>query len=210
MNRCLFEGYLPRDWAQSEIFVLFKGSGRQDDPNSYRGISLTNDFYRIFERLLDSRLQSWYKETNIFSDMQFGFCQSKGTTEAYFVFQALIQGLRSTFQNCDVFCAFVDLRKAFPSLKRTVALDLLVCEGCPMPLVRAVAASFSFNSGRLRIDQFLSGSFSINRGTREGGITSPGIFNAVYGAILTRCGLAPPPSIVQAESLSASSVYGIA
>lgn len=71
-----------------------------------------------------------------------------------------------------------------------------------------IAASFSNNTCRLRVDQFLSKIFSINRGTREGGITSPGIFNGVYGFILSSCGFLPPPNSI--EALRETGTFAIA
>lgn len=209
VNRCFLEGTIPSPWGVSEVFVLYKGSGSLSDPNAYRGINLTNDFYRIYERLLNVRLQQWYKSCGIFSELQFGFLEGKGTAEAYFVFQSLTQALKLS-SGKTVFCCFVDLQKAFPSLQRSALINLLYQSGCPIRLVNAVASSFSANFCYLRVDNFVSPVFSINRGTREGGITSPGLFNAAYGIILSRCGLIPPPNILQVDSLNFKGVYGLA
>jgi hypothetical protein len=88
-----------------------------------------------------------------------------------------------------VFCVFIDIKKAFPSVDRERLIDLLHRLGLPGPLVRALASTFHLNMCRLRIEGFLSDPFPVNLGVREGDIDSPPMFNLVYGEILRGSGL---------------------
>jgi hypothetical protein len=88
-----------------------------------------------------------------------------------------------------VFCVFIDIKKAFPSVDRVRLVDLLHRLGLAAPLVKALASTFHLNTCRLRIEGFLSESFPVNLGVREGDIDSPPMFNLVYGEILRQCEL---------------------
>jgi hypothetical protein len=68
---------------------------------------------------------------------------------------------------------FVDIKKAFPSVDRSMLIDLLHRLGLAGPMVKAIASTFQFNTCRLKIDGHLSERFPVNMGVREGDIESP-------------------------------------
>jgi hypothetical protein len=68
--------------------------------------------------------------------------------------------------------------------------------GLPFELTRAFASTFSGNSCRLKINNKLTRVFFVNRGTKEGGINSPRIFNTVYAFILNKLNISPFPANV--------------
>ncbi len=183
MNTCFVSGKVPRSWGESEVFILYKGKGSREDPNNYRGINLINDFSRIFERLLEARLLSWMSAQNPQGPMQFGFRAGVGTTDAHLLLNTVARTLTRIHGIVGYGC-FVDLQKAFPSVFRSKVIESLRLAGAPSNTVRALAASWSFNSCRLRINSFLSQPFMINRGVKEGGINSPSAFSVVYARAL--------------------------
>jgi hypothetical protein len=77
---------------------------------------------------------------------------------------------------------------------RSRALQILNEAGLPFELTRAFASTFSGNSCCLKINNKLTRVFFVNRGTKEGGINSPRIFNTVYAQILKRLSISPYPS----------------
>ncbi len=181
------------DWGQSEIFVLYKMKGSRDDPNSYRGINLINDFCKIFERLIEQRFQRWMTRSTPQGAMQFGFRKGTGTTEAFFSLSTVAKFF-TRVRGIPCFACFVDLKKAFPSVYRSSVLRALQAKGAPPNSVRALASLFSFNSCRLRVNSFLSRPFPINRGVKEGGINSPAAFVVVYMLALEKLNVHPLPS----------------
>ncbi len=92
-----------------------------------------------------------------------------------------------------LFANFVDLQRAFPSMLRSKALQVLNEVGLPFELLRAFASTFSGNTCRLRINDKLTPMFFVNRGTKEGGINSPSIFNTVYAVLLRKLGVSDYP-----------------
>jgi hypothetical protein len=204
MNLCFRQGVVPMDWGTSEIFVLYKMKGSRDDPNNYRGINLINDFCKIYERLIEKRFQSWMNTVVPQGPMQFGFRKGTGTTEAFFSLSTVAKFF-TRVRGLPCFSCYVDLKKAFPSVLRSSVLDALMKKGAPPNSVRALASLFSFNSCKLRVNSFLSRSFPINRGVKEGGINSPSAFVVLYALVLERLDIHPLPDNL--TSLDPEKVY---
>ncbi len=123
-NQCFLWGECPRDWSYSELFVIYKGKGDITDPTNYRAINLLDDFYRLYSRLLYKRLTSWAARYNYFSPAQFGFRPNSGTLEAVFSLQTIVRSWHMTVGQ-PVYCIFVDIKKAFPSVDRVELINLL-------------------------------------------------------------------------------------
>ncbi len=84
MNRCWHDEMVPRAWGEAELFILYKGKGLRTVADNYRAIALSNDFRRIFERLVGARLSKWSREREATGRMQFGFKKGVSTLDAIF------------------------------------------------------------------------------------------------------------------------------
>ncbi len=193
MNLCFNSGVMPVKWGESEIFILYKGKGSRDDPNNYRGINLINDFSRIFERLLEGRISQWMARENPQGSMQFGFRAGVGTTNAFLLLKTLARSFVRVHGRIGFAC-FIDLQKAFPSVYRSKVIESLQLANAPQNTIRALAASWSMNNCRLRVNSYLSKPFVVNRGVKEGGINSPSAFSVVYARALKDLGIVEMPS----------------
>ncbi|KAJ4444008.1 hypothetical protein ANN_05797 [Periplaneta americana] len=72
---------------------------------------------------------------------------------------------------------FIDLKKAYDSVKREVLYDILIEFGIPKKLVRLIKMCLSETYSRVRIGQFLSDAFPIHCGLKQGDALSPLLFN---------------------------------
>jgi hypothetical protein len=75
--------------------------------------------------------------------------------------------------------AFIDLRKAFPSMARGQMLRRLRDIGVPTPLIVAIRSFCS----RLRIGTYLSRPFLVSLGLLEGSILSPLLFVVIFSFV---------------------------
>ena len=57
-NEIFRTGKFPKKWSMSIVVPIYK-KGDRNDPNSYRGISLTSILSKVFVHVLSSRLKSW-------------------------------------------------------------------------------------------------------------------------------------------------------
>ncbi len=192
MNMCFVQGKIPSRWGESEVFILYKGKGEVTDPINYRGINLNDDFLRVYERLLDARMSIWLRSSQPWGFQQFGFSEGVGTKDAFLCLETLAR-ICTSIHRVPLYANFIDLQRAFPSMLRSRALQILHSMGLPFELTRAFASTFSGNSCRLKINNKLTKVFYVNRGTKEGGINSPRIFNTVYAFILNKLNVSPFP-----------------
>jgi hypothetical protein len=193
MNMCFVGSVVPTRWGESEVFILYKGKGEVTDPINYRGINLNDDFLRIYERLLDARMLVWLREARLWGSKQFGFSEGVGTEDAYLCLETLA-GICTTIHRVHLYENFIDLQRAFPSMLRSRAPQILNEAGLPYELTRAFASTFSGNSCCLKINNKLTRVFFVNRGRKEGGINSPRIFNTVYAQVLKRLAISHFPA----------------
>ena len=128
---------VPESVLTGVILPLSKGKGaKANNKDNYRGITLFPTLCKIYEMVLLNRLESFAKDKGLFSDMQFGFKEGVGCTEASFTILEAINHMMERGSN--VFTCFLDVRKAFD----TVWIDglLLSCssnleseEECGLP-----------------------------------------------------------------------------
>ncbi len=193
MNACFQEGALPADWGLAELFVLFKGKGLPTVSDNYRAIALSNDFRRIFERLVQARLSAWSRLNNATGSMQFGFKSGTGTMDAIFVLRTFMFFVTRILK-VPGYAVFIDLKMAFPTLSRSKTLDVLRQKRVPKKITPAVAMLMSGTVQRLRVNGKLTELFPVMSGTPEGSINSPEIFAIVYKAVLQKMDIHELPS----------------
>ena len=77
-------------------------------------ITLVSTFSKIFTSILNKRLSNWPESNNVLSDAMFDFCKGRSTVDAIFVLNGIVQKFLN--ENKRLYCAFVDLKKAFDSV----------------------------------------------------------------------------------------------
>lgn len=208
-NDCLRSGSLPTQWGESEISVLFKGKGSRSDPSNYRGINILNSLFKIFERLVYQRVLKWAEEGNLLGSDQYGFRSGRACADATFAVMDFAEYCVSRFA-LPVFVTFVDLEKAFPSVLRSKLLARLVHLGLHPVLIQAISAMFAANSAKLKIGQWNTRVFLINKGVREGGVLSPILFALLFAIVWTSLELEFLKFNPEASSVFMSLSYAIA
>ena len=80
LNLCLTYGKYPESWAEGYLIPLFKANDRSD-PNNYRGITITASLGKLFNKILDTRLQKFLDKNRIIDESQIGFTKKARTSE---------------------------------------------------------------------------------------------------------------------------------
>ena len=94
--------------------------GNPSDLDNYRGISLLNTIFKLFERLLMRRLDIFFTKYNLISELQGGFRKGRGTQENLMILMAARSQAR--MENLPFFVSFLDLKKACDQAFRNSAL----------------------------------------------------------------------------------------
>ena len=173
-NAILDSGYFPEKWTEGIIIPVFK-KGNPDDANNYRGITLVSCLSKLFTGILNKRIIDWAEENNVISDSQFGFRRGRSTTDAIFLLQSLIQKVLN--QKGRLYCAFVDLQKAFDSVYLNGLWFKLYKLGIDGQLLRVIRDMYDKVKSCVRHCNSFSEFFECSIGLRQGEVISPVMFS---------------------------------
>ena len=88
-NLVLYSGCFPDIWNQGIITPIHK-SGNKLDPNNYRGICVNSNLGKVFNSILNGRIQTFLnKQSNLFRN-QIGFLPGHRTTDHIYTLHTLI------------------------------------------------------------------------------------------------------------------------
>lgn len=85
VNLTISSGVIPLEWKEAKVTPIFK-SGKKDDVNNYRPISVLPLVSKIMERAVQKQLVSFLTENNVLSINQSGFQKSHSTETALIYF----------------------------------------------------------------------------------------------------------------------------
>jgi len=113
-NGIVKEGCIPKDWKSSVVLTVYRGKGDPMECGSYRGIKLLEHAMKVVERTFEHRIWQQIEVDN----MQFGFMNAKGTTDAIFTVRQMQDNFRVKGYK---FCfGFLGLDKDFGRIPREV------------------------------------------------------------------------------------------
>ena len=107
-------GFIPHVWKIAVLCMLIKPDKPPLQTTSYRPISLLSAIMKLFERVIEKRLQKHLEDNGFFSKYQSGFRKSKSTNGHLF---RLSQTMMESFNRGEhVIAAFLDVEKAFDNV----------------------------------------------------------------------------------------------
>ena len=121
INFSLANGCVPSEWKEARVIPLFK-SGRSDNMDNYRPVSILPVVSKILERAVHTQLYKFMVDNNLLSPYQSGFRKRHSTETPCISFTDSIR--RGMDQGMLTGSVFIDLRKAFD----TVSHDLLLAK----------------------------------------------------------------------------------
>jgi hypothetical protein len=163
---------LPDQWMESIIISIHRKSDKTDC-NNYRGISLLSTSYKILSNILLSKLSMYVDE--IIGEHRGGFRRNKSTTDQIFCIR---QALEKKWEyNETVYQLFIDFKTAYDSMGREILYNILREFGVSMKPVRLIKMCLNRTYSKVRISKYLSDSFLIQNGLKQGDGLSPLHFN---------------------------------
>ena len=165
-------GVIPSDWEESFILNLYKGKGEVLDHGNYHGLKLTDQVMKLLERVLDIFI---HEMVNI-DEMQFGFVPGRGTTDAIFIVR---QQEKYIAAKKLLYCAFIDLEKAFDHVPRKGLWRALRSLGVEEWTVCVIEGMYSNACSRVRVNGQYSEEFGVGVGVRQ-----PTALNSGTGGVL--------------------------
>lgn len=178
-NLCMSHSYLPPDLIKTIVIPVVKNkSGDMSDLGNYRPISLATIIAKVLDRLLEIQLN---KHLQI-HDNQFGF-RPKLSTEC--AIMCLKQTVRYyTDRGTPIYACFLDLSKAFDLVSYDILWKKLKEENTPPEVINIFRYWYGNQVNNVRWAGQLSDSYKMECGVRQGGLTSPVLFNLYINALI--------------------------
>ena len=170
---------VPEEWGGGMLVPIFK-AGNKADADNYRGIALLNITGKVFTRILNGRLMAVAEK--ILLEQQSGFRKGRGTTDQIFCVRQMIE--KHIEHQDPLYMAFIDLKKAYDSVSRSLLMSILRAEGLPEKLVVLIEKLYARTSLKIRLKQEVGRGVDISTGVRQGCVISPVLFNLFLNFIL--------------------------
>ena len=171
INQSLHTDIFPDKLKIAKVIPLFK----KGDPTlieNYRPISLLTAISKIFERVIFNQVNAYFTLKNLFYDKQYGFRKYHSTELAALnVVDTIVNHMDD--ENTP-FAVYLDLSKAFDTLKHSILLDKLkFFRGTSINLIKHYLSN---RKQCVEIDRLRSSYINISTGVPQGSILGPLLF----------------------------------
>lgn len=174
-NLCVTKGTYPLKWREATLKLLYKGKGDAEDTNSYRGICVSSAFYNLLDRVLHARMYA--SLISYIPSNQYGFVRGKSTIQAA---KKLITNINNIVyeERTPLYGLFLDVKKAFDSIDRAFIFQKLIdSHKLSKTELNFLAHNLDVNFLRIVDGVTISKLITQSNGVRQGGCTSPFLFN---------------------------------
>ena len=179
-NICFREGAVPDDWQRACIVPIYKGKGDKGDCGKYRGISLLSIPGKVYGRVVINRVINHTE--SLIGEEQCGFRKGRGCVDQIFALKCICE--KYIEKGKEVFCAFMDLEKAYDRVDRGAMWQVLQMYGVGGRLLEAVKSFYRESYACVRVAQGESEWFSVRVGLRQGCVMSPWLFNVYMDGVV--------------------------
>ena len=174
------ERHIPKPWKEANMVIFFK-NGNRKDINNYRPICLLSNMYKLFTKIITTRLEKKLDENQ--PREQAGFRSMYSTTDRIHAINQLKEKCRE--YNIPLCVAFVDYEKAFDSVQTQAILTSLQEQGIEDVYIEILKDIYTDSAVKIH-QQKESEKIRIKRGVRQGDTISPKLFTATLESIFRR------------------------
>jgi hypothetical protein len=173
---------IPREWTNAVIIPIYK-KGNTRDCRNYRGISLLCVAAKVYETIIERKIRKEIEHK--LEDVQSGFRKGHNTQDHIFTMQQVIE--KALKKNKEIHLSFIDMEKAFDSVKRKDIWESLKKKQVSEELIEATKSIYMKTTNTVRMLNIQSEPFETTQGVRQGGSLSPVLFINVIDEIVKEC-----------------------
>ena len=123
LNQVNKEMIIPEEWQKGEICRIYKGKGIKGKCSNERGITLSSNFGKLYERMINERITGM---VNI-SEAQAGGKRGCATVDHLLLIKELIKAAKKDKKN--VYLTYLDVAKAYDKVWLTGIMYVMYKEG---------------------------------------------------------------------------------
>ena len=181
-NSILSSTLYPSDWKIDILTPLHK-SGDKSEPNNYRGLAVSSCLGKLFNKILQRRLDKFCNKNSLISDLQGSGRVGSRTCDHLLILRCLFDKYVK-HSNKYLYTCFVDLRKAFDTVSR-VKLFYTLVNDYPIGgnFLKILQQIYTGNKIHIKLSEGLVQPFSTTVGVKQGCVFSPILFNLFINKI---------------------------
>ena len=174
--RLMFAHHIyPTIWRLNFLKPIYK-KGDTQDPNNFRGLAIASALAKLYGLILLKRLNNYIHINKHISPNQIGFMEGCRTSDHIFLLQTIIEKVVKKNRK-RLFCAFVDFKKAYDTVDRTILLRQLQNIGINGVLYKNIAAMYMKTEYSIKLEKGSLDPIKSNLGLKQGCPLSPILFN---------------------------------
>ncbi len=171
----MLHNHFPPELAVGVIHPIYK-NGDPKDPGNYRGITVGPVLAKMFAMILDQRLAVWTEKNKLRAKGQAGFRKDHRTTDNLFIIKTLIDQ-RTSRRGAKLYCCFVDFKKAFDTVPRSLLWQVLVKLGVKGRILDCLQSMYASDSACVQVPgSGATSTFACHMGVKQGCPLSPNLF----------------------------------
>ena len=177
----IFKTGFPHQWREGYIIPLLKSNLTRYLCTSFRPITLINCLSKIYEKILNRRLQHFLEKHNFYSPYQSGFRAGHSTLDGLIRYQHSANSALREGKFC--VAAFIDISSAFDTVWHHGVLSILRDLGLVGRLAKFINDFLSLRKVAVRLGNKVSPSYPLHSGVPQGSVLSPTLFSVLINSI---------------------------
>ena len=175
INLCLEKSLISEHWCYDIITAIHK-EGSVNDPNNYRGISISSALLKVVCTLLNNRLELFCTKHNIINKNQIGFRPKHRACDHLLTLKSLVKKY-VTIGKKKIFACFVDFKKAFDSIWHEGLFYKMNGYGIGGKTLDLIKDIYKKTKCAIKSNNSRTSFFNYEKGVRQGCPLSPMLFN---------------------------------
>lgn len=180
INNSFKAGKIPHQWKISLVTPIFK-AGDHSQLKNYRPISVINNFAKIFEQALKTRLMNFFNKHHVITKSQYGFLKNSNTENAILDFT--MNTMKSLDKSTKCLGVFLDLAKAFDTVHHEILLNKLYKCGIRGMALNLLKDYLLHRNQSVKIGEKQSPCANITIGVPQGTVLGPLLFLVYINSI---------------------------